>query len=433
MSHVLPQNYRMNLKFEDSIKKGTGRAILVLKANPKVDFNDIIIDACVNNFAYDPQSEGSRAPYLYELIRLSAHRKRLERQVLAELSNFVAPLCRYGLDQLFDLAAYQASNGNALAKEIIYSKLREIGAREVLNERFTAAIDADGVDGLIFLAKLFGKKMRQDGSLWDDDYLIWYAEERYAGLNVRKILEDLGRTDQDIASYLEVVRQNLSTQESEESAFPRIPTYDLLKSKIESDAVIAGPWAGRAPKETIDQLARDMLEEKDTNRIAPYLRLFSNVKFPFDYSVFLGLLRPDDQEFNSLICRALGYFRDKRIRALALANLHHNLCVEESVDLLVENFEEGDSEILANLLESTQDEDDFHSLGQSMMKVFSRNRTVAALTPLLKIYDRSRCGCCRYYAIEIMLENGMMPGWIKEEAAFDSYTNTRELIKKNRR
>jgi hypothetical protein len=418
-------------EFEDSIKQGTGRAILILKENPQVDFNDIIIQACVHNFAYDPQSEGSRAHYLYDLIRLCSYRKTLERQVLAELSKFAAPLYSHGLDQLFELAAFQARNGNTQAKEVIYSKLRAIGARELLCYRFTGCIDADGVQGLVFLAKFLGKEMRQDRGLWDDDHLIRYAEEHFSDSNPRKTLEDLGRTDKDVATYLEVVRQTVHNQEARESVFQRIPTYDLLKSRIEADVGIAGPWAKRAPEEVIVQLARDMLEQKDTKKISPYLMLFSSVKFPFDYSVFLELLNPDDLEFTCLICRALQHFRDKRIRALALANLHDNLCLEESVDLLVENFEDGDSEMLANLLESAQDEGDFHSLGLSITKIFSKNKTAGAFIPLLKIYERTRCGVCRHYSIEIMQENGILPEWIKEEAALDSYRETRDLVTKN--
>lgn len=50
-------------KFRSAIKRGTGETHLIMMENPKMDFSSDIIKAALTNYAYDSQSEGSRADY----------------------------------------------------------------------------------------------------------------------------------------------------------------------------------------------------------------------------------------------------------------------------------------------------------------------------------------------------------------------------------
>lgn len=56
-------------RFFDSLKRGTGEAYLILKENPTVDFSTYVIKGALRNFAYDGQSESSRAQYIFDLYR----------------------------------------------------------------------------------------------------------------------------------------------------------------------------------------------------------------------------------------------------------------------------------------------------------------------------------------------------------------------------
>jgi hypothetical protein len=47
----------------DSLKKGTGKAFLLIRDNPDIDFSEIVFNACINALGYDPQCEGNRAEY----------------------------------------------------------------------------------------------------------------------------------------------------------------------------------------------------------------------------------------------------------------------------------------------------------------------------------------------------------------------------------
>ena len=72
-------NDTANIKrhFFDSLKRGTGEAYILLKENRHIDFSDLIIKGAIKNYSYDNQSEGSRADYIYRLIRNSKQKDKI--------------------------------------------------------------------------------------------------------------------------------------------------------------------------------------------------------------------------------------------------------------------------------------------------------------------------------------------------------------------
>jgi hypothetical protein len=55
---------RIKRIFRGVIRRGTGRAHLMMQAYPHLDFSQEILKAAVVNYAYDPQCEQSRGLYL---------------------------------------------------------------------------------------------------------------------------------------------------------------------------------------------------------------------------------------------------------------------------------------------------------------------------------------------------------------------------------
>ena len=72
-------------QFFNSLKRGTGEAYLILQDNPNIDFSDIIIKGAITNYAYDQQSEGSRAVYVYRLIKKVKQKDKIIKAVLTKL------------------------------------------------------------------------------------------------------------------------------------------------------------------------------------------------------------------------------------------------------------------------------------------------------------------------------------------------------------
>ncbi len=67
----MPDLRILKRQFLHVLKRGTGEAYLIVKAHPEIDFSNQIIQGALNIFAYDGQSEGDRATYIFEIISIS--------------------------------------------------------------------------------------------------------------------------------------------------------------------------------------------------------------------------------------------------------------------------------------------------------------------------------------------------------------------------
>ena len=59
------------VEFTRLVRIGLGRAIVYLRDHDPVDYAAVVLNACLTNWAFDRQVEGSRGWYLRQLIRLS--------------------------------------------------------------------------------------------------------------------------------------------------------------------------------------------------------------------------------------------------------------------------------------------------------------------------------------------------------------------------
>ncbi|MEL6658785.1 MAG: hypothetical protein AAFP77_29880 [Bacteroidota bacterium] len=91
-----------------------------MQEHPEVDFSREIIAGAVQNFALDAQSEGSRADYIYGLIKRSATTDLLIIEVLERLLYHQED--DWGLYQLFDLAVLIHRDGYPEALPAIYER-----------------------------------------------------------------------------------------------------------------------------------------------------------------------------------------------------------------------------------------------------------------------------------------------------------------------
>src|ERR1051325_7094840 len=101
-------------RFLRALTRGTGEAYQILIANPSIDFSRQIIKGATTNLAYDPQCEGSRAEYIYQLMGLSQKRDKIIDAVLAKLQTEKDDY--WGLSQMADLAVLFFKEGKPEAQ-----------------------------------------------------------------------------------------------------------------------------------------------------------------------------------------------------------------------------------------------------------------------------------------------------------------------------
>lgn len=139
-------------EFESALQRGLGRVILQARSTDVSRFRDLILEACLHVQAPDPEMEGTRASYMFELVSLLPAPEPFHRAVLEALPGSGDT---WGAVHRFRFAHLLASEGAESARQALrhaYSPGRKFGALIGCN-----FVDLDGVSGLIFAAEKMGE------------------------------------------------------------------------------------------------------------------------------------------------------------------------------------------------------------------------------------------------------------------------------------
>ena len=102
-------------QFQHAVRLGLGRGILFAREHDVRGFRDVILDACLHCYSYDIQVEGTRAAYMYDLVRELPDKDFYYGQVLESLAGS-------GEDwhalQRSEFAERLAADGNEEAKRL---------------------------------------------------------------------------------------------------------------------------------------------------------------------------------------------------------------------------------------------------------------------------------------------------------------------------
>lgn len=108
-------------QFNKALQAGLGRCILFLEGcENKEPYREAVLNACLNDYAYDGQSEGTRAWYTYKLLSCFNDDEYFFSRIEMRLR---AVVCRIGnnwdFEHLFDLMLEFARHGHDGAKDLI--------------------------------------------------------------------------------------------------------------------------------------------------------------------------------------------------------------------------------------------------------------------------------------------------------------------------
>ena len=418
-------------RFKSSIKRGTGEAYLIMQRNQDIDFSSDIIKASLKNFAYDGQSEGSRALYLSELIALSKHQDKIRNAILTGLATERQDT--WTLDQLFDLATIFAKQGHKDARKAIYKRFYKntISGSEWCG--YTSIIDLDGFEGLKYISSTIGKSLENNPDPWQDDMIIRHFQEENPKIKAIKELEKASKENKYIKLYLDTIQRAEANREPYQ-----LPVFNLdtVRDRIKnSDFIYIPPaFTKSISQKEIRIIANELLSEKDKLRIGKYLSIFSRIKFPLDYKLLMKYAKTKVNKNNRIVewsIEALKFFADNDIRQFALDKIKHNNSPSTYTNLLINNYKKGDSALLKSIADKSKSEDIIHGLASSYIAIYKSNNTKECKEPLEAIYNKLTCGIHRTQLVKILIDNDVLSKKLKEEISHDSSEGTRKLFVKS--
>ena len=420
-------------RFKSAIKRGTGETHLIMMANPKMDFSSDITKAALINYAYDSQSEGSRSDYVFELIGLSNQKEKIKKKILDKLQNEKEDT--WALDQLFDIAALFAKQGDKEAKKAIYKRFykKRIEGSEWVGQ--DAILEIDGLDGLKYIAETKGKIIAKDSEEWEDSFMVDFFQEDNPEIKVYDELEKAATNNKYIRLYLETIKKNKFKRADRKKP---VYNYQTVKDRIDKNAMGPLPpvYAKDLSDSDIEKLADDFLKSKTRTKQEKYLRVFDIVKYPLDFKDLLTQAKRPYSSKDRLVeyaVNSLRYFANQEIREFALEKLNGNISRPDIyTNLLIGNYKDGDSELLTKIVNEARNEHQIHDIVFSYVDIYQANKTVDCKKPLMALYNKLTCGLHREDIVKIMIENKVLPDKIREEIKYDSLDSTRELIKENK-
>ena len=414
------------MTFRSSIRRGTGEAHLILKSNPTIDFSNEIIKASLTNFAYDGQSENSRALYLFELIALSNQQDKIRNAILQGLAKEQND--SWTLTQLFDLAKIFSQHGDTEAREAIYDRFLNhpidysdwIGFEEIL--------ELGGLEGLKYIADKFGKMLKKNPDDWQDNMIIRHFQDNNPKINAQEELEKASKENRFIKIYIDKVYE---TEENAKNYKREVVHYkDIIEEVLLSKPYIR-LWKRELTDTEISKVANQLLTEKNKSNQEKLLYVFTYFKFPFESEFILQLAKQKPNSKGRIVefaIDALQYLKSENIRQFALEKLQTAKRPEGLTNILIANYKSGDNKLLATLATKFKDEHIIENLASSFIDIYKANKTTECKEPLEELYNKMNCGIHRNGIVEVLSENKVLSDKIKQELKFDSYEETRQLL-----
>lgn len=415
-------------QFLNSLKRGTGEAFLLLKDNPNIDFSNHIIKGALKIYAYDGQSEGNRAQYIFDIISISKQKNKIRKAILKGLATEQDDT--WNLTHLFALAKLYAQQNDTEAKQAIYNRFLTnpidgsdwVGAYEIL--------ELDGLNGLFYVAEKFGKHIEQNPDDWQDDWIIKRFQEENKKIKVSEELKKKAETNKFIHIYLDNIERTKASQENHRTK----PTKykDIIDEVLNSKPRFSFFRKQNLTDDEVNKIAKRLIDETDKSNIEKLLDIFDFYKFPFDSQIILDFAKQKRTSKNRIVQNAtdaLKHLKSKDIRNFAMDKIHNSKNPIDYLEILISNYKSGDFKILSEIANKTNNEHKIEQLAGIYTDIFKTNKTKECKQPLEILYDKMNCAIHRNGIVEILIENKVLSDKIKNEIKFDSDLETRKLIK----
>jgi hypothetical protein len=413
-------------QFFNSLKRGTGEAYLLVKDNPKIDFSNYIIKGSLNNYAYDGQSEGNRAQYIFDIISISNQKDKIRKAVLLGLAN--EKEYTWDLTHLFALVKLFAEQGDIEAKQTMYERFLNppieysdwVGVFEIL--------ELDSLNGLFFIAEKFGKYIEQNPDDSQDDWIIRYFQEDNKHIKVAAELKKKAKTNNYIRIYLDNIKRTKTSQEKHKTK--PIKYKNIIDEVINSKPHFSYFRKRNLTNDEVNLIAMRLIDENDKSNIERLLNIFDFYKFPFDSKLILDFAKQKPTSKNRIVeyaINALKHLKSKDIRTFAIDRIQNSKNPIEYLEILVSNYKSGDFKLLSEIANKTKSEHKIEQLAWIYSDIFKANKTKECKEPLEILYNKMNCAIHRNGIVEILIENKVISDKIRQEIKFDCYLDTRKL------
>ena len=392
-------------EFADAVRKGLGRAVLVVDGPVSQEYEDIILAACQTDQRHDPQFEDSRAPYLMALAERACLVYDVRQLIVAPIEETLDDWDR--LQRLRMLGEF-AKRSNF---EVV--QLLRRYAEEMDSNAWTVLADCGELNWLVDnILPIMPTEDKWEVMLWanlesdlpsDIKSKLTDAYEECASL--RKSNTEENERDLSFGSVIQRIEQGNRNMLGLKRIGPNLTESQVLE--------VADRW----------------LSERDFRKGIRYAGLFEVRKFPLPIEAIIDLIYIGNAPAG--FEEVLGSIDNPKVREVGLWMIH-NLDYR-GFQCLRKSGRPDDIPKLLTSLEKYQDEPDeyIHMLNINLRQVIETWSDSDRFPFLIWIYEHNPCSVCRSSAAKMMVDDGTLPDEYRREMQFDADSYCRELAAKN--
>ena len=423
----MSQKQKILSEFKKYAKKGRGKAFLIFKENQQLDFSKAVLDLCLHNYAYDPQCEGERSEYTLQFFReLNQEQKNAVVLSITELLERYKISDDWDFLHFFITAAKISKEGFSKVGDILLKRFEECDDYELLHSFASESIiELLGFEGLAKVAERRGEIFLRDKESSEDDYLF-YSVHGLDGEQAKKMLTERAKSNEKIKAFLARIEETTKHREEyQKHRESNKSAFEQVKALVEKNKIVPRKLRKALSDDEVKYFAKKLLEQKTKKNRIGYLSLFApfwRLIFPDDPRKLLPLFSARKNTwYNDQLVDVLTPFSLPELRKIAENALKSDDYAFFYLDLLKENYREGDGEKIAKKLAKQPKPHDFHHAGITVLDIFEANTTADCLLPLSLIVEASVCGQCRLNAVELLEKAGVLSDELRAEREFDSY------------
>ena len=406
-------------QFWRSAQLGTGRALLIMRQNPKMDFSGEIIHLATHNPAYDPQCEGTRARYVFSLVKEGGLFDPVAQVLLETIPK--VDLDSWDANHQVELAWLLVDEGYESLRRAIYERYSRSSPEEGFWVLEREIVHHDGLEGLLVVAEKNALMLRQNPQATPDFWIYSQALEKSL-VKIQEAAERKPEIKLFLDSYHEYKEQEEKKKNEGRQEGPDF--YEVVVQFIHSEPAtrrysVPRRWIRKLSHEQLVLLARHFLETEDEKQRHLYLTIFSKRRFPLGLEPLLQLLRKPLEKNDWSLLESLAHFSAPEVRSLAMESLKKDSRII-FWNLLKHNYREGDGAVLAERIKSFRSPYKIHDAAGSCIEIYEERQTQDCREPLLALYEKCPCSICRSRIVGLLRKSGVCSPEIEAEFPFDT-------------
>jgi len=417
-------------QFDQALRKGHGRALLHVEEHGIGKYLPLLEQACLTNYVYDPQIEGSRFEWLHELIVAygkKSHFLNLIKEHLPQSTNY------NDVDQLAGIAECFADHGDRELVDTLYENFEKFYV-EYKDSALIGSelVHIDGFEALGFTAKIIAK---HDISEKDQD--IWFYKYCCMDLGKKRVDAFLSKIPECKLWHKKIKADFKEYFDHGSSISKPAPNLDEVVNWLDNAENAKRPnllkFAKIASKADLHFLYKRMQKCTGTQSLWRHLQIFGSVPPP-NLDNFLFTLAKSKIEYRIRMSAftALAQIKSRRIRQFAFDIIKQDpkSIFDSAFELFRKNYMKGDSKFIEEALRTSKNPEDLHSVGLDLIALFDITDDKSFFNCAMWVYENTPCSFCRFSAVGTLYDWKLLPKEIQAECRFDSFDETRDLCKK---